>query len=117
MLLESMAGKSACFHGVTHDATPFEFGEDDSAVDYFGEQLRKAGYNYYGTERMYSGITGEEFEVGPVLFGVRRASSVETGPLWHTSTHTRLPWPLCVRAPDGYLHRKHLLPAPPSYGL
>ena len=32
-------------------------------VEYFGEQLRKAGYNYHGTERMYSGITGEEFEV------------------------------------------------------
>ena len=32
-------------------------------VEYFGEQLRKAGYNYYGTEPLYSGITGEEFDV------------------------------------------------------
>ena len=63
MLIESMAGKSAFLHGVAHDATPFTFSEDQPAVDYFGEQLRKAGYNYYGHERMYSGITGEEFEV------------------------------------------------------
>ena len=47
-------------------------------MDYFGEQvgcpkfshphglnfpkLRAAGYNYYGNEPMYSGITGEEFK-------------------------------------------------------
>ena len=37
------------------------FSEEFTAIDYFGEQLRKAGYNYYGNEPMYSGITGEEF--------------------------------------------------------
>jgi DNA-directed RNA polymerase I subunit RPA2 len=37
------------------------FSEDDTAIDYFGEQLLAAGYNYYGNEPMYSGITGEEF--------------------------------------------------------
>jgi hypothetical protein len=31
-------------------------------VDYFGEQLLASGYNYYGNEPMYSGITGEEFQ-------------------------------------------------------
>lgn len=30
-------------------------------MDYFGQQLLAAGYNYYGNEPMYSGITGEEF--------------------------------------------------------
>lgn len=30
-------------------------------MDYFGEQLLASGYNYYGNEPMYSGITGEEF--------------------------------------------------------
>jgi len=30
-------------------------------VDHFGEQLKAAGYNYYGNEVMYSGITGTEF--------------------------------------------------------
>jgi hypothetical protein len=27
---------------------------DNRAVDYFGEQLKTAGYNYYGTETLYS---------------------------------------------------------------
>jgi DNA-directed RNA polymerase I subunit RPA2 len=90
MLIESMAGKSAALHGVHHDATPFKFNEvrltstadmtasshdleanrfnthclqNERAIDYFGEQLQRAGYNYYGHERMYSGVTGEEFAV------------------------------------------------------
>jgi len=37
------------------------FSEEDTAIDYFGEQLLAAGYNYYGNEPMYSGITGQEF--------------------------------------------------------
>lgn len=37
------------------------FSEQDTAVNYFGEQLKAAGYNYYGNEPMYSGITGQEF--------------------------------------------------------
>ena len=28
-----------------------------------------AGYNYYGTERLYSGITGREFEAD-IFFGI-----------------------------------------------
>ncbi len=30
-------------------------------MDYFGQQLTASGYNYYGNEPMYSGITGQEF--------------------------------------------------------
>ena len=37
------------------------FTEEDTAIEYFGEQLLAAGYNYYGNEPMYSGITGQEF--------------------------------------------------------
>lgn len=59
MLIESMAAKSAALHGVFQDATPFRFNEKQVAVDYFGEQLRQAGYNYYGNEPMYCGTTGE----------------------------------------------------------
>lgn len=42
------------------DATPFSFHEsgDKIAVDYFGEQLQAAGYNYYGSEPLYSGVSG-----------------------------------------------------------
>ncbi|KAH7887491.1 hypothetical protein F5I97DRAFT_2009198 [Phlebopus sp. FC_14] len=61
MLVESMAGKAGAMHGLAQDATPFEFSEEDRAIDYFGEQLLAAGYNYYGNEPMYSGITGQEF--------------------------------------------------------
>ncbi|XP_033111134.1 DNA-directed RNA polymerase I subunit RPA2-like [Anneissia japonica] len=62
MMIESMAGKSGCLHGMCHDATPFTFSEDTPAIDYFGRMLTAAGYNYYGTERMYSGASGVELE-------------------------------------------------------
>jgi len=39
MMIESMAGKSASLHGITHDSTPFKFSEDDPAADYMGEML------------------------------------------------------------------------------
>ncbi|CAE6435969.1 unnamed protein product [Rhizoctonia solani] len=61
MFVESMAGKAGAMHGLAQDATPFKFNEEDTAVAYFGEQLKVAGYNYYGNEPMYSGITGQEF--------------------------------------------------------
>ena len=61
MFIESMAGKSGALHGFPQDGTPWQFDEDQcTAYDYFGQQLKKAGYNYYGNEPMYSGITGEE---------------------------------------------------------
>ncbi|KAF3937034.1 hypothetical protein ABW19_dt0210370 [Dactylella cylindrospora] len=61
MFVESMAGKAGALHGFAQDSTPFKFNEQHTAVEYFGHQLREAGYNYYGNEPMYSGITGQEF--------------------------------------------------------
>ena len=55
-----MAGKSGSLHGKKQNSTPFQFSEQHRAVDYFGEELVKAGYSYVGTEPMYSGVTGEE---------------------------------------------------------
>ncbi|KRZ16703.1 DNA-directed RNA polymerase I subunit RPA2, partial [Trichinella zimbabwensis] len=87
MMIESMAGKSAALHGIKHDATPFKFSDEQPAVEYFGQLLTKgnvdlknclikqltslieAGYNYYGNERMYSGIDGRMLEVD-IFFGV-----------------------------------------------
>ena len=69
MMIESMAGKSAAMHGDCYDATPFCFGEDNPAIDYFGEVLQKAGYNYYGNETLYSGVSGEELEA-EIFIGV-----------------------------------------------
>jgi DNA-directed RNA polymerase I subunit RPA2 len=62
MFVESIAGKAGALHGLAQDATPFRFSDADRPVDYFGEQLKAAGYNYHGNEPMYSGITGEEFK-------------------------------------------------------
>ena len=89
MMIESMAGKSAALHGLCHDATPFTFSEETPAVKHFGNLLLKgkwmectvyppmwsaivclvAGYNYYGNERMYSGVDGRELEAD-IFFGV-----------------------------------------------
>ncbi|KAI8595066.1 hypothetical protein EDD21DRAFT_421035 [Dissophora ornata] len=63
MLVESLAGKSRALHGMAQDATLFTFDETFTADDYFGDQLKAAGYNYHGNEPMYSGITGEKFKV------------------------------------------------------
>lgn len=60
MFVESLAGKAGALHGLAQDSTPFRFDEEHTAGDYFGNQLKMAGYNYYGNEPMYSGITGEE---------------------------------------------------------
>lgn len=63
MFVESLAGKAGALHGAAQEGTPWMFGEDNTAADYFGEQLIKAGYNYHGNEPMYSGVTGEELRV------------------------------------------------------
>ncbi|KAH9496230.1 DNA-directed RNA polymerase I subunit RPA2 [Bulinus truncatus] len=69
MMIESMAGKAGALHGMYLDATPFTFSEEQPAIDYFGQMLTAGGYNYYGTERMYSGILGQEMEAD-IYFGV-----------------------------------------------
>ncbi|KAH8393916.1 hypothetical protein KR215_006958 [Drosophila sulfurigaster] len=69
MMIETMAGKSAALHGGVYDATPFRFSEDNTAIDYFGKMLEAGGYNYYGTERLYSGVDGREM-TADIFFGV-----------------------------------------------
>lgn len=63
MLLESMAGKAGSLNAVSQDGTPFRFSERLRAVDFFGEQLRAAGYAYHGMESMHSGTFGIEMQV------------------------------------------------------
>lgn len=50
----------AIFLRFVHDATPFRFDEKNTAIDYFGKLLQKNSYNYYGTERVFSGVDGRE---------------------------------------------------------
>ncbi|XP_058060616.1 DNA-directed RNA polymerase I subunit RPA2 [Anopheles bellator] len=69
MMIETMAGKTAACHGLVHDATPFRFDERNTAIDYFGRLLEASGYNYYGTERMYSGVDGREMRAD-IFFGI-----------------------------------------------
>lgn len=68
MLLESIAGKSGCLLGKKQDSTPFQQCCSDRQMHQskedmrkaFCEELQKHGFNYYGNEPMYSGITGQE---------------------------------------------------------
>jgi len=69
MLVESMAGKAGALHGAFQTSTPFRFNEEQRVVDYFGEQLRAAGYSHEGTETFFSGVTGEELRCD-IFFGV-----------------------------------------------
>jgi DNA-directed RNA polymerase I subunit RPA2 len=47
-----MAGKGGALHGLVHDATPFKFSEDDSAIDYFGKLLDKGKFESSVTPRI-----------------------------------------------------------------
>lgn len=62
MLIESMASKSGALHGYYPDATPFHFDENYTAVEHYGAELRRAGFNYYGNEVLYSGVFGTELK-------------------------------------------------------
>lgn len=47
MMIECMAGKSAALHGVVHDATPFKYSEEDTAIDYFGRLLEAGKFSLH----------------------------------------------------------------------
>lgn len=80
MLIESMAGKSGALHGIYQDGSPFRFTEKNRAVDYFGEQLAKAGYCYYGSEKLYMPFLLSEC-VGTLVFGVQKWIAISTSVL------------------------------------
>ena len=77
MFVESIAAKGGAMLGKSQDATPFQFSEDNTAADHFGEELVRAGFNFHGNEPMYSGITGKEFKAD-IYIGV----SLMRGDLW-----------------------------------
>lgn len=58
MLIESMAGKNACLRGQMNKTGAFQ------PCDWrtIGAQLQEQGYNYVGTEIMYSGVYGIPFK-------------------------------------------------------
>lgn len=60
-LLEAVGGKAAACHGALLNATAFS--NVGSPAELFGDALEEAGYERYGNEILYSGITGEMMEV------------------------------------------------------
>ncbi|GJM88493.1 hypothetical protein PR202_ga04564 [Eleusine coracana subsp. coracana] len=78
MLLESMAAKAGSLHGKFINATPFanavkeEGSEPTSVVNELGPMLASYGFNYHGTEVLYSGLLGNEMSceifIGPVYY-------------------------------------------------
>lgn len=69
MLIESMVGKFVVLYGFCYDVIFFIFLEENLVLEYFGEMLKVVGYNFYGIERLYSGISGLELEVD-IFIGV-----------------------------------------------
>jgi DNA-directed RNA polymerase I subunit RPA2 len=69
MLIESMAGKSGAALGKFHDATPFQYHEQNRIIDQIGNQLKASGYGYYGSEPLYNGLTGQQMEAD-IFIGV-----------------------------------------------
>ncbi|KAK3135668.1 hypothetical protein QOZ80_5BG0421940 [Eleusine coracana subsp. coracana] len=78
MLLESMAAKAGSLHGKFINATPFanavkeKGSEHTSVVNELGPMLASYGFNYHGTEVLYSGLLGNEMSceifIGPVYY-------------------------------------------------
>lgn len=67
--LETLAGKICCDLGFSFDGTPFE----DQSIEDLGNILEsKCGYEKYGTEILYSGISGKklntEIFMGPTYY-------------------------------------------------
>ena len=67
-LLEVVLGKSACLGGFLGDATAFQ----NNDIQDYASLMEKYGYDQWGNEVMYSGITGEQLHtsvfIGPTYY-------------------------------------------------
>ena len=67
-LLECILAKLGCVEGRFHDATPFCDHNIEGAYD----RLQKSGYERYGNEVMYNGVTGDQIPcevfIGPTYY-------------------------------------------------
>ena len=67
-LLECLLGKLCCVEGVIGDGTPFR----GVSVENVAQELQKHGYQKYGNERLYNGMTGDMMEglafIGPTYY-------------------------------------------------
>ncbi|GIY70371.1 DNA-directed RNA polymerase I subunit RPA2 [Caerostris darwini] len=62
MLLEILASNVAAQKCKKIKVVPFEFSEKKNAVEEFGNILKEAGMDFYGTQKFYSGTSGELLE-------------------------------------------------------
>ena len=69
MLIESLAGKSGSLQGKFQEVSAFQQFENDDIIGYFGKELLDKGYNYYGSEIMYSGVSGLQMKA-EIFMGV-----------------------------------------------
>jgi DNA-directed RNA polymerase I subunit RPA2 len=91
MLIESLAGKTGCLDGKFNSFTQFERYENDDLISTVGEQLSKHGFNFHGTEILYSGVSGKQLKaeiyIGVVYYQRLRhmvndkAQARSTGPI------------------------------------
>jgi DNA-directed RNA polymerase II subunit RPB2 len=76
--LEQLLGKAGAVTGACGDGTAFM--NDGSPEEQFGNLLEKAGFEKYGNEILYNGMTGEQIPavifIGPV-YGMRLKHMVE----------------------------------------
>jgi DNA-directed RNA polymerase II subunit RPB2 len=85
-LIEGLAGKLAAYDGSFDDSTIFR----EVDINAIGDELEKRGFDRYGVERMYNGMTGEwidvEIFIAPTYyqrlqkFVVDEVYSISTGP-------------------------------------
>ncbi|GBO37377.1 DNA-directed RNA polymerase I subunit RPA2, partial [Araneus ventricosus] len=62
MLLEILASVVGVEKNKREDVEHFQFSEGETAIEHYGNILKKVGLNFYGTQKFYSGTSGEELE-------------------------------------------------------
>ncbi|CAL1288300.1 unnamed protein product [Larinioides sclopetarius] len=62
MLLEILASVVGVEINGREQVEPFQFSEKVTAIEYYGNILKKAGLDFYGTQKFYSGTSGEMLE-------------------------------------------------------
>jgi DNA-directed RNA polymerase I subunit RPA2 len=62
LVIESLAGKSGTITGSFNDSSPFRCSEEIDSFGKFSEKIRQVGFQYFGTENLYSGYSGEPLE-------------------------------------------------------
>jgi DNA-directed RNA polymerase II subunit RPB2 len=97
MLLEMLLGKSCLAEGDFGDSTPFTTNSVD-IVEKLCERLEKNGFNKYGWETLYSGMTGEPIDakiyMAPSYYSRLKhmvSDKIHSRSMGHVTTLTRQP--------------------------